>query len=100
MPTIAAVRHRDLTKAAALSGWRCLAEPVENPHDQGELLLEVRVELVGVARGEEPLCKPLHRVAQRPLHPRRRPHRYLGPGQPRHDVVLPAHIAPGGHVGD
>ena len=44
----------------APSGRRGLAEPVEDLHDQGELFLEVRIELVGVAYGEEPL-------RQRPL---------------------------------
>ena len=84
----------------APSGRRRLAEPVEDLHDQGELPLEVRIKLIGVAHGEEPLRQALHGVAQRPLRPRRWSYRYLGPGQPRHDVVLPAHAAPGGHVGD
>lgn len=43
----------------APSGRRGLAEPVEDPHDQGELLLEVRIELAGVAHGEEPLRQRL-----------------------------------------
>ena len=43
----------------ASSGRRGLAEPVEDLHDQGELLLEVRIELVGVAYGEEPLRQRL-----------------------------------------
>lgn len=43
----------------APSGRRGLAEPVEDLHDQGELLLEVRIELVGVAYGEEPLRQRL-----------------------------------------
>lgn len=77
----------------APSDRRGLAEPVEELHDQGELLLEVRIELVGFSHGEEPLRQTPHGVAQRSLDPRRRPHRYLGAGKLRHDVVLPAHDA-------
>lgn len=41
-----------------LSGRRGLDEPVEDLHDQGELPLEVRIELIGVTHGEEPLPRP------------------------------------------
>lgn len=44
-----------LLARCALSGRRRLAGPVEDLHDQGELPLEVRIELIGVAHGEEPL---------------------------------------------
>lgn len=46
-----------LLALCAPSGRLGLAEPVEDPHDKGELLLEVRIELVGVAHGEKPLAR-------------------------------------------
>ena len=90
-------------KAKVLSRWRGLAEPVEYLHDQGELL-SLLCRGARACSQRRPLKRnaPLSagRPSRCPLRPRRRPHRYLGPGQPRHDVVLPAHAAPGGHVGD
>lgn len=57
-------RRWALSRALSAFPMRHLAEPVEDLHDQCELLLEVPVELVGVAHGEEPLRQPLRRIAE------------------------------------